>query len=396
MIDQITIKELVGNSVNECGGMAEMPLLNESTVSATIVENMMESQMTNVDEVEAVNQTEHIDFNMEATTYAHQSDELLKRILGDCLITTETTYESPKALLEYHGAPVIRSRNVTTIIGGPKVAKTFLTTIFEASFSKGEYIGFNAIEGTRLFHADTEQDPCDTQELLFRVEKMVEHEVGLNSMVMANLRKIPVNERIMLIEDSLKEANFQVVFIDGIKDFVNNINDPAECTHLINELLRLCDTYDVSFVVVIHKNKGDENARGHLGTELMNKSDVVINMEKADNTVKVSPLICRKKEFDTFYFTIKGDENDGIAIPVIGDATEMINTFTKNNNKANEERDKKIEYMISVLEPGKEYTKSEIYRLANIKETTGSRYIDIKLKDRTLRETVNKKIVLNQ
>ena len=379
------IEFLIDNSIDMAIKKEKLSMENDTRDMSASMEDLM---------VQEEVKTEHIDFNEELPSCS-ASDELIKRILGNCLITTETQYERPEPIVEYQGVPLIRSGNITTILGAPKVGKTFLTTTIGASLCKKGYMGLTAAQKKKCLHIDTEQEPYDTQELLLRLEKMVGHPIKFDSMVMANIRSIPVEERSKLIEECLQKGKFDVVFIDGIRDFVYNINDPAECTRIVNDLLRLCDTYHVSIVVVIHKNKNDDFARGHLGTELTNKSDLVIDMEKKGDVIQISPLLSRKKAFDTFYLTIMEDENDGIAIPIINNTKEVVEHFTKPNKAAADEREKKMNHMISLLEAGKEYTKSEIYKLTGYPESTCSRYIDDKIKDKTLRQTVNKKVILN-
>ncbi len=60
----------------------------------------------------------------------------------------------------------------------------------------------------------------------------------------------------------------------------------------------------------MHQNKSDFNARGHIGTELVNKAETVISIsvdEKEKELSIVEAQQCRNKEFQPFAFEI--DEN---------------------------------------------------------------------------------------
>lgn len=66
----------------------------------------------------------------------------------------------------------------------------------------------------------------------------------------------------------------------------------------------------------MHQNKGDNNARGHIGTELVNKAETVLSVTKKNKISTVKPEFCRDIEPEEFSFMINEDE-----LPVIADAT---------------------------------------------------------------------------
>ncbi|MDE6649883.1 MAG: mobilization protein, partial [Muribaculaceae bacterium] len=58
---------------------------------------------------------------------------------------------------------------------------------------------------------------------------------------------------------------------------------------------------------IIHQNKGDENARGHIGTEINNKSETVLKVEKDNHNESVSTVeavYIRDITFPSFAFQI--------------------------------------------------------------------------------------------
>ena len=58
-----------------------------------------------------------------------------------------------------------------------------------------------------------------------------------------------------------------LLIIDGIRDLMYDINSPSESTDLINLLMRWSSGYNLHIHTVLHLNKGDDNTRGHIGTE---------------------------------------------------------------------------------------------------------------------------------
>jgi hypothetical protein len=71
-------------------------------------------------------------------------------------------------------------------------------------------------------------------------------------------------------------------------------------------------TYEKSchIMLVLHQNKGDFNARGHIGAEATNKSETVLSVARDDrdrNISIVSAEYCRDIDFPPFFFNISED-----------------------------------------------------------------------------------------
>lgn len=116
------------------------------------------------------------------------------------------------------------------------------------------------------------------------------------------------SERLKLIEYAIYNTpGLGFVVIDGIKDLVTSINDEAEATMIASKLLQWTEERGIHIVVVLHQNKGDNNARGHIGTELINKAETVLSVTKSDqdnNISIVNPEMCRNREPEPFAFEI--------------------------------------------------------------------------------------------
>ena len=108
-----------------------------------------------------------------------------------------------------------------------------------------------------------------------------------------------------------------LLIIDGIRDLMYDINSPSESTDLINLLMRWSSGYNLHIHTVLHLNKGDDNTRGHIGTELNNKAETVLQITKSTqdgNISEVKAMHIRDREFDPFAFRI----NDN-ALPEVMD-----------------------------------------------------------------------------
>ena len=104
-----------------------------------------------------------------------------------------------------------------------------------------------------------------------------------------------------------RTENVGLVIIDGIRDMVYDINSPGESTKVISLLMTWTEERNIHIHTILHQNKGDENARGHIGTELSNKAETVLQVEKDSknpdiSTVKTAHI--RAVDFEPFAFRI--------------------------------------------------------------------------------------------
>ena len=117
-----------------------------------------------------------------------------------------------------------------------------------------------------------------------------------------------------------------LIVIDGIRDLMHDINNSAEATNLVGDLMQWTGERNIHIQTVLHLNKGDDNTRGHIGTELNNKAESVLLITKdnsdADRSI-VSASIIRSKPFPPFAFRLT--EVDNICLP------ELDTDFTAKN-----------------------------------------------------------------
>jgi hypothetical protein len=86
---------------------------------------------------------------------------------------------------------------------------------------------------------------------------------------------------------------------------------------IVSKLMKWSEEQNILITTVLHQNKGDNNARGHIGTELNNKAETVLSISKSTDNEMVSivaPEMCRNIEPQSFAFEI---DNNGI--PYISD-----------------------------------------------------------------------------
>ena len=87
-----------------------------------------------------------------------------------------------------------------------------------------------------------------------------------------------------------------------------------------SKLMQWTDDRQIHIHTILHQNKGDENARGHIGTELNNKAETVLLVEKDKSNgdiSNVSAMHIRAMDFEPFAFRI----NDN-ALPELIEGTD--------------------------------------------------------------------------
>ena len=125
---------------------------------------------------------------------------------------------------------------------------------------------------------------------------------------MLALRKYSPEVRLAITEEAIGMIpDLGLVIIDGIRDFIHDINSPGESTDVISKFMQWTDDRQIHIHTVLHQNKNDEHARGHVGTELNNKAETVLQVEKDKGNgdiSHVSAIHIRAMDFEPFAFRI--------------------------------------------------------------------------------------------
>lgn len=239
--------------------------------------------------------------------------------------------------------------NFTLIIGKAKSRKSFFINIIISVILHSEMI-LNLFTNRlpenqkKVLYFDTEQSKYHVQLAIKRIGKQISNS-NPDNLKTYHLRSLNPLERLKMIEAKIYNTkNLGLVVIDGIRDLVTSINDEEQATEIGSYLLKWTEELNIHIIVVLHQNKGDNNARGHLGTELMNKAETVLSVTKNDkdkNISVVEAVSCRNKEPEPFPFEINED-----GIPVIAENFEVR---TKTRQKGFEITDLPAEDIYMVL-----------------------------------------------
>lgn len=226
----------------------------------------------------------------------------------------------PDLVFGINGVPVFTKKSISTLIGKAKSGKTTATAWIVSQSIKAEI---------SVLWIDTEQGlyyGSRTQHWVLSMSGMT----SSKHLQFYDLKIYNPNKRIEMIEEIMKVFKPDLVIVDGIRDLVFDINNPEEATTRTGDLMRWAEVYNCHILNILHQNKGNEHARGHLGTEMINKSETVIKIElNEEKLIVCSPEYTRSEPFEVFAF----DRDDRGMPQLIEGYSGMISTTVGKSSK---------------------------------------------------------------
>jgi len=265
-----------------------------------------------------------------------QVNEKIAILWQSSRLTLTGEYVTSPEILRIHGSAIGTLGNFSASIGKAKSKKTFnVSAIVAAALKNGTVLQYDAElpeNKRKILYVDTEQSPYHCQKVMRRIARMA----GLpldkepENLEFLSLRRHTPEIRIAIVEKAIYETEgLGLVIIDGIRDMVYDINSPSESTKIISKLMQWTDERQIHIHTILHQNKADENARGHIGTELNNKAETVLEVAKDKNDSDISTVKAvhiRAMDFEPFAFRINDD-----ALPEL--ASDYMFSITKSKSK---------------------------------------------------------------
>lgn len=286
------------------------------------------------------------------------SDEQIQEIAKASKLDLKTDEEKPPHCLWIDGQPAFGLRDISTTIGKAKSRKTFATGLLVASLVgntdiQGRIRGGLPEDKRNVLYFDTEQSSYYAQRSARRIygllDKNYYHDTLPNFHVYS-LRPFTPQERLQIIEYLIYNTpNLGFVVIDGIRDLITSINDEEQATMITSKLLKWSTERMIHINCILHMNKGDNNARGHVGTELMNKSLTVLGvnkLEKNEDYSTIEPIATRDREFKPLIF---GIDEEGLPYILSDNDATALKTET-GREKAKQPTDWDNEQHAGILE----------------------------------------------
>ena len=251
---------------------------------------------------------------MEKTDTIILSPEELTAYIAESTISVTSTYEHSPVVLMVDDTVIGTLGNFSASIGKAKSKKTFnISAIVASALSGSTVLHYRSTfpeNKRKILYIDTEQGRYHCQLVLKRILRLADLPEYKNpdNLIMLALRKFSPKLRLAIVEQAIGTIpDLGLVVIDGIRDFLYDINSPGESTDIISKFMQWTDDRQIHIHTILHQNKNDEHARGHIGTELNNKAETIMQVEvdKEDKTISVvEAMHIRDREFEPFAFRI--------------------------------------------------------------------------------------------
>lgn len=242
------------------------------------------------------------------------STEQIKKFVETHTFDASKVPEDGDVILYYKEVPLASKTGIITITGKAKSRKTVIASAVASSFfmdPENNFLGFRSMldPEAKVLHIDTEQGYRHYYESVMRIFRDAGVTVIPDRFTSVHAREADVQLMIELTEYLLGLLKPAVLIIDGVTDFIEDINDQREAKKLTTRIMKWASSYNMVVIAVIHTTKTTGYMTGAIGTALEKKCESSIKVEKDEDNDNLSHVSChmsRNKSFPDF--TIVFDE----------------------------------------------------------------------------------------
>ena len=239
-------------------------------------------------------------FDIEEST-EEEIDEMHKRLF-DMEVDSTIVVEQPEKCIDI----VINQQsyifgtlgNFSLIQGKAKSRKSyFISSLASAGLSKQDVASTlrGYIDDKCVVYIDTEQGDYHAQRVKKRILQMAGLPTNVNNdrLRYFKFRSLDSNkERLKFVEFVIQTINnIGLLIIDGIADIASKgVNDEEEATLIASSLLKWSAQHNCHITIVLHENKHDRNAKGHLGAYLVQKAETTFSAKKSERSKDITEI----------------------------------------------------------------------------------------------------------
>ncbi len=178
--------------------------------------------------------------------------------------------------------------DVVLLTGLQKSRKTGVSSaICSSALGYGkEILNFTCYNSERkIVYIDTEQAEYQASSLLHKIHDYAGAEkTTTDRFYYQRVKKYTKQEKQRFLRWLVEYVgDVGVLILDGIVDLCEDYNDNKVSSALMTYIERLADEFNILIVIVLHDARSTGNARGHLGTEALNKTSCHIKVKKAND-----------------------------------------------------------------------------------------------------------------
>lgn len=343
-------------------------------------------------------------------TFKREMEELMKPEISDNLNTILKSQERIReakskrikftpAILKLEDDPVLFPHTINVIQGQAGVHKSRLAEVMCSAMMKRQSCQQQLLRFKRnnmnsthtIVYVDTERNqteqfPAALQSI--QVNAGYERSEHPYDLEYVSLLEVKREERFPALDEYLNYLKSKtdrplLVVLDVTTDCIEDFNATKSSMELIDMMNVLINKHNVVFLCLIHENPSSSKARGHLGTELMNKASTVIQVgfEKDGNNqdtdiIRAKFLKCRStRRLEPLYMKYC-NETHGLVRADVSEVTEVVD-----RRKRKAPVKDVIDHLEMYLGDGKEIKRNDL--LKNLVEdfACGQRVIEDRLKE---------------
>ena len=221
-------------------------------------------------------------------------------------ITDDTPLPEPVPVITINDEIISTEGNLTTISGASKSGKSAFTSILLAGAISTdglidglEFVNVQAnVTKKAVIHIDTEQAKHKHKNNLRSVIKRANMEKCPDYFSSYNIRQLEVAQyteiTTQICERALRKfGGIHLMVIDGIADFIRDVNDAEQSTAIVKYFEELAIKYQTPIIVIVHTNPGTDKERGHLGSQCQRKCESLLMVKTEGNISFIEPKLLR-------------------------------------------------------------------------------------------------------
>ena len=204
------------------------------------------------------------------------------------------------------GTGLIARKNLHVIKGREKTGKSAFGMLLATAAMCMCFLGVSPREtDLRVLWIDTEQDTGTLKRRARKTVEMAQNARKGTQLILYSLKGLLPAERLKIALEAIEQERPDFVLLDGAADLCADFNDNKESAAVVNALLAATEKIGCAILCVIHTNKRDDEARGHMGSILQQKAAEVYEIKKgAEGIVTVSQAVSRFASVPDIRFTI--------------------------------------------------------------------------------------------
>lgn len=283
-----------------------------------------------------------------------------------------------EAVMSQNDNPVIFPHTINVIQGQAGVHKSRLAEMICSAFLKksncsNQLLGFKRSQfeaNHTVLYVDTERNiteqfPYALQSIQLKAGYEIEdHPANLDYITLLEIsrknRFAALNAYLNYLKS--KTSNPLFIVLDVSTDCIEDFNKTDKSMELIDLMNMAINEHNVIFLCLIHENPKSDKARGHFGTELMNKASTVMQVgfekdaaQNDTNIIRVKYLKCRGTARQLPYHIKYCNDAKGL---ILADSEEIAQIKEGKKHKAIPEDI--VDILEQLLGNGFEMAKSEL------------------------------------